>query len=414
MLSKQIHKLIFVILIIIMMISSCTNGNREEDNLLGNDNEKITLQLKINSLASGETSSKSNNQNEKIKSLRIIIIDSDGKLEVNEKAELDLEEYYSSDFNYIFKRYLNGKDKHLYFIANEESINKIELTETTGLPSESSSDNLTEILDSFIPESEDQNLGRGEGFEKVLNHLYFKNDFTDKSSENSIYLPYASYYKLEKDITGFSRMSKPFYLVPVATKIEFKFVSYRKNDIKINDIAICSINNNNYLNAQLAEEETIKTIDGIRMWWIDWLEACALASQTTTDYEDFNNKWGWIENYRMPTNEQNQPKSLKPTDEEWVIKGMVDKNNPDKKEFGPFYLPESHNPDYSLTFNLEDMGENKTVTLEGCVLENLKVLFRGTHVIVNVELYQEAMDIYAEIVPWQQKVFIGYLQQEDD
>lgn len=411
-------------LLLVFMMSSCESDSLIGDETGGVEEDDVNIMFRINAIgavAPGQSLEKI----EKVKSLRIIIIDEEGNLEINEKASLEADEYRVSDFSYVFTRQLNSKTKKLFLIANEESIVGIELTDYEDLPENLPLGSLSELLDKFRPGDNSQEGYNGSAFERILNRIYFKNDYSSVTNEstgettlvadgNSIYLPYSAFYNLEKTDMGFSHLNNPFYLVPVATKIDFNFVSYRSHDTGINDILMCSVNSHNYLNAQLDESELTKTLQGKRVWWIDWLEACSRSSQTATDLEDFNSRWGWIEKYNMPVEEATIEKSLNTDNEEWILERMADKNNPDRKQFGPFYLPESQNPEYSLSFKVVDLFTDEEILLEGYEIDTLKALFRGTHVIINVELYERAMDIYAEIVPWNQKVFIGYLQQDDD
>lgn len=417
---------IFIAFLICLMQFSCGSDTPIENSSFDTDGYE-ELALTINVLGASVSTS-SEDKVEKIRSLRIIIIDSEGNLEVNETANLGNSEYIASNFSYTFKKALNGHDKHIYLIGNEESVGKIGITDNSELPENLPLGSLTGVLDYFISGSEINNVRAGKIFEKVLNSIYYENNYEEVSDEitgetvkvtddNSIYLPYSAYYELGKNELGFSRLNNPLFLVPIATKIDFDVVSYRSHDTEIRDIVVCDLNKTNFINAQLREKEKIRIHEDKKLWWVDWLEVCSRNSHTAEDLEEFNNKWGWIEEYYIPFNEAPSPKSLHSDTEnaeDWFISRMIDKNNPDRIHLGPFYLPESLNSEYSLTFRVYDTSSKEETILEGYKLDTVKAFFRNTHIIIQVELYEKAMDIYAEIVPWTKKVFIGYVQQEDD
>lgn len=405
------------------------------DDPSGADNDSFRLLLSIRTLDA--TSSQSSGPVETVKSLRIIIIDADGNLEVNELANLNQPEYEASQFDYYFSRTLNPSDKKLYLIANEESVGEIALTDNSDLPKDIPLNSLTALLDRFKTGAKENGILEGTLMETVLNRIYFENDYADCQSGNAIYLPYSSYYKLSRTdvVPG---QPKILYLVPVATKFDFKFTSYREKNVQIKDVILCSANSHNYLYAQLPVGQQIRTFGAESMWWVDWMEKCASNSQTAEDLEEFNSRWGWIDNYGMPVaNEQTVETSFNPNAELWKLGALVDKTNPQKLDLGPFYVPESFNiitdeegenphQGYTLTFKVRDLPDDGslpeedteediyTKVLEGYEIDTLKTLFRGTHVTIIVDLYDKAVEIYAEINPWTMVKFRGFVQENDD
>lgn len=362
---------------------------------------------------------------ETVKSLRVIIIDNQGVLEVNENVDLEAPEYAAGAFEYIYSTTLNVNTKKVYLIANEEEARDFGITDLTDLPTDlPTTGSLTLLLDYFKEETEEDSERIGRTFEKLLNRIYFKADYSDRISDGRIYLPYSAYYELGIEEFGTSRVERPLYLVPAATKIEFNVVNYRRFGVQINDIELCSVHTHNYLLAQVGSGEKRKTVDDREMWWIDWLQQCAEGSHKAEDLETFNEKWGWMSGYCMPVEEPCIDRGLNFAGEEWKLAAMIDKNNPDRKSWGPFYLPESKNilpvdagsekQSYTLTFRIHDDSKDEDIVLSGVEIDTLKSLFRATHLILNVELYDQGVEIYAEIAPWVFQPFWGYVQQEDD
>ena len=422
---RSIH-LIFKTLagvILATALSSCILEGRDADAPQDPSDENFRVLLSIRTLDA--TATQTQEVTEAVKSLRIIIIDTQGNLEVNELADLDRTEYQSSQFDYYFTRTLNPYDKKLYLVANEEQATNIALTDTEGLPADIPLSSLTALFDRFKVGATENGVPEGELLETALNRIYFENNYADYMSGNTIYLPYSSYYKLEK-INMIPGQPKMVYLVPVATKFDLQFTNYRQNGVKIEDVVLCSTNSHNYLNAQLPSEQQTRTFGQGKLWWIDWMETCARNSQSAQDLEDFNNRWGWFENYGLPiADEPTIERSFNPDREDWSIGALVDKTNPQKMSAGPLYAAESVNiitdedganarQGYTLTFTMTDLSNGETKVLEGYEIDTLHTLFRGTHVSIIVDLYDKAVEVYAEINPWTMVRFRGFVQEDDD
>ena len=390
---------------------------------------------------------------ETVNSLRIIIIDENGRLDINERIGMSASS--AKSFGYTFIRNLKPGAKRIFLIANEESVGAVLFrTVPDGVPTE----NLTAMLDHFAADSAEASPTdfTGRRFAELLNDVYFKNSYS--IVDDKIALPYSAYYKLdEAELYGegnpLSKIEKQMYLVPVAAKFDFVFTNYRRHDAYIDDVIISSVNSHNYLNARLDGSELRRTTpDGKQdVWWIDWLEECARGSQTANDIDPdadtdktggYNGRWGWISNYLMPvTDEEMVELSLNPNNEEWKLDKLIYISDPSRKYLGPFYVPESLNvavpaagggsgasQSYSLTFKVHDdrktaapaepdddadAGSNVTV-LSGYEIDTLKALFRATHIIIYVEFYESEAEIYAEIAPWEKQLFLGFVQQDEE
>lgn len=441
--SNFLPKYTFRLLVGVVMtlaLGSCINDSAPDmpDGPSAN-NGRVEFVLRIGALASEAPKSPSDIQ-ELVKSLRIIIIDKSGFIEVNEKVDLESEEYLADRFSYVFRKEMKANTKKLFLLANEESVGQFQLPEDPDFTADIPTSSLSAMLAYFAeePEPEDDDAPglqfRGPLFEKVLNNLYFDNDYESIRSGNKIYLPYSAYYELGIFDMNDTHMTRPFYLVPVATKIDFEVINYRRYGVTFDDIIISSADKSNYLNASLPAESRLMEYNGRQVWWIEWLQACAQESQIADDNVAFNEKWGWIDAYSMPT-ENRVDYSLNRLKENWYMQPMIDKDNPDHQFFGPCYVPESKNiievedeetgiksyrQSYTLTFKIIETIEDasgityKEKTLANYEIDTMKALFRATHIKVFVELFEKAIEIYAEIVPWRLVPFRGYVQQEDD
>ena len=412
-----------------LTLISCIYENEEPGT---QSDENVEVVLKISTLAATDAQS---GVTEKLKSLRLIMISSSGRLAVNEDIQLPYPEYTASQFVYTLRKTIPSGNWKVFLVGNEGSVGNVKLADPSVAPKGMPVSSLTAMLNSFVPEAEvegREDYTGGTTLEKVLNSVYFKNDNVGSKEGASVYLPYSAYYDL--NVKYHSKVSKTMYLVPVAAKFDFVFKNYRKKDIKIDDIELSGFNTHNYLNALLDPKEQTRKLNGVDTWWIDWLEACSKASETTDDDVTFNKGWGWIEKYSLPVpDEDTWMKQLNPGKERWVVGRLVDAYNPTTLPLGPFYVPESINlkhpegltedqesllkdgeQSYWVTFYLHETTDPVVTKLANYQIDTVKTLFRATHVIVYVELYESKVEIYAEIHEWNKSHFIGYLKQEDD
>lgn len=425
-----------------LMLSSCIY---DSDDAPGSEDAENGVQFifSINTLGADE-SQRQGKVVETVKSLRIIVIDKESRrLDINERLDLP-QQYSAKNFSYIFIRSLkNPGAKQVYLVANEESVGEVFFT---GDSAESAADmpttSLKAMLDYFAADTAEDGEENytGGSFIDLLDRVYFKNSCQIANGETA--LPYSAYYELdESDLYDrnnkpLTKIEKQMYLVPVAAKFDFVFTNFRKETACIEDVIISSVNSHNYLNAMLDDSEKRRSMpDGTQnVWWIDWLEACAAGSQTADDTDEpdgYNGRWGWIRNYKMPVEDEEMRRlSLRSLEDEWresewKVGKLVNIKNPSSISKGPYYVPESFNrlagagagdlrQYYSLTFKVRDDGSDEVQTLEDYEIDTLGALFRDTHIIIYVEFYESEAEIYAEIAPWEQRVFLGYVQQDDD
>ena len=133
------------------------------------------------------------------------------------------------------------------------------------------------------------------------------------------------------------------------------------------------------------------------------------ASSENDDYAT-TEAAGWLKDYRLPA----QADKTKTYTYGTVIVGVptVDIDHPENSKPGVanntpvFYLPESKSPkagatdgeqEYTLTINIDGRTEPFVYTLP-----NLKALFRNTHVVVNITLYNRN-EIVVDVIPYSEK-----------
>ena len=99
---------------------------------------------------------------------------------------------------------------------------------------------------------------------------------------------------------------------------------------------------------------------------------------------------------------------------------------PGTLNLGPFYVPESRNEityedaeknkvteqQYRFTLKLDDTKTDATAPDFDLVIENLKALFRNTHVIININMTEGDVKVYAEIQDWNHKYANGWVTEQ--
>lgn len=297
---------------------------------------------------------------EKLHSLRIVLVDGEGKVEHNYCTTFSFPEE-----QHLYHFALKPGKKRIYLIANEESVEDL----TTGIP-------LSEIL---------SGVGEGtSGFEHTINAVVFHPNYQKA-------IPMSAVYDLEVER---GRNERSFYLVKAATKFTFNFENIRAEDVKVKKIAISKTADNSYLMPHVGESDLYqKAQDGTRMWWIDWLhDVCEITTANPSNLSNaqINSRLGWIKNYSVPQEAKMSDYVIDFGEVPLTVPAAV--VNGDnitagvKRDVGPFYSTESFfNPSaegeqaYTVSFEIEGVDHVLTVPLT-----ELKTLFRNTHVITDV------------------------------
>lgn len=419
------------------------------------------LSLRIGTLNS--TSSSSDEITERIKSLRIIIL-SDGFIEYNQKFDYSQGESAPKKAEgtiETLKRATVAGNKKFYLIANEESVPEIHFDgkSAADLPEGITDGNsLSDFLNHFTKDKLPSggtlgfsNSGTGNKFEELINAAYFAPEYTP-NEDNEVYLLYTSYYDgITADDDQTKTLTHTMYLVPAATKFTFNLYNYRNQPVVLDGMTLRALNSYNYIFAQLAESEKVKTLEDESLWWVDWLEkvgngtnnAWEKSEHSIEDLDDYNQKVGWIENYFLPlANEStNSPIDIsleKYNGEIWKVDQLRNIEEPpvititryftESKNLGKrLVLDEESNSYYEVDgqlyqvqFKVHEIREGnieaETSTSAFMNIDNLYALFRGTHVIIEVDMYESVVQVFCLIEEWgwNETIYKGYVQEDDD
>lgn len=431
--------LFLVAMAFMAMLASCKN---QENGEIVNPDEINKAYVILNIEPVSTRSVKSSVITEKIKSARIVVIDTQNQvIEVNYKVSFaDGDPLNAGSFQYYYTWETNPGEKKLYLIANEESVKDInfQTDANTSIPSGTPTTSLTDILD--LPSYSKGSETGAEDLLNILDAIYFAPDY-QPDELNNIYLPYVSVYDktIDEDIRS---DAWKLYVVPVATKFTFLFNNYRPVSVYINNITVSSINDSQFLFARVGKSDYTKDFNGFDgntqtgLYWIDWL---AMVSQASKQYQDFypnlsfNTRFGWISDFEMPTESELNPFTFAKAKENtlgYEVPAIMDDENqvPGVTVFGPYYLPESKNLDsvtqqdengatvivskqiYYLTLGLDqEINPDDVPPFEKENMYNLNSLFRNTDVTIVVNMYAGDIEIYAEISNWAEKSANGWV-----
>ena len=316
---------------------------------------------------------------EKMRSVRIIVLHNDGKVEHNRNFSL---ENALAEKTILLKVTPNEKKK-IFFFANEKSVSSVE-----GVTVEGENKTLTAFFNSYTEGMS--------GFEDEVNELYFAPDYSVEEP-----IPMSSMYEIDfKE----GREDYKFYLVRVATKFTVNFFNWRGEEVTVENFSIESHADKNFLMAHVNSYPDTQNPETNQKYptWIDWLKAVSDASNVDSDAA--TNRFGWLTDYGLP---EQSTATIYTHGKVTVGKPTVDIDNPDNSKPGVasvvpvFYLPESKNlkagateQKYTLRINIAGRAEPFV-----CKLDKLKALFRNTHLVVNITMYN-SIEIVVDVIPY--------------
>lgn len=322
--------------------------------------------------------------NEKMHSVRVIVLHENGTVEHNKFYSLDGAQVQRA----ILLKVTPDEKKKIYLFANEESVSTVE-----GVSGNDTS--LSEFFDSY------KEGMRMNDFAIAVNGLYFAPDYSAGKP-----IPMSSMYEIDFPEKG--NFDGVFYVVRVATKFTVNFKNWRGEEVTVENFSIESHADKNFLMAHVNSYPDTQNPETNQKYptWIDWLKAVSDASNVDSDAA--TNRFGWLTDYRLP--EQTTAKVY--THEGLKIgKPTVDIENPDNSEPGVasdvpvFYLPESKNlkagateQEYILTIKIAGRAEPFV-----CKLDKLKALFRNTHLVVNITMYN-SNEIVVDVIPYSEVI----------
>lgn len=349
-----------------------------QEESLPEDISEATLYLNIEPVGLTRAGTATLPDNEKMHSVRVIVLHENGTVEHNKFYSLDGAQVQRA----ILLKVTPNEKKKIYLFANEESVTAVE-----GVAGVNST--LSAFFHTYVEGMS--------GFEDAVNGLYFAPDYSAGKP-----IPMSSMYEIDFPEKG--NFDGVFYVVRVATKFTVNFKNWRGEEVTVENFSIESHADKNFLMAHVNSYPDTQNPETNQPYptWIDWLKAVSDASNEDSDAA--TNRFGWLTDYRLP--EQTTAKVY--THEGLKIgKPTVNIDYPDNSEPGVanvvpvFYLPESKNlkagateQEYILTIKIAGRAETFV-----CKLDKLKALFRNTHLVVNITMYN-SNEIVVDVIPY--------------
>lgn len=320
--------------------------------------------------------------NEKMHSVRVIVLHNDGTVEHNKFYALDDAQEQRS----ILLKVTPNEKKKIYLFANEESVSTVE-----GVADVNST--LSAFFHTYVEGMS--------GFEDAVNGLYFAPDYSAGKP-----IPMSSMYEIDFPEKG--NFDGTFYVVRVATKFTVNFKNWRGEEVTVENFTIASHADKNFLMAHVNSYPDTQNHETNQKYptWIDWLKAVSDASNVDSDAA--TEEFGWLTDYELP---EQSTATIYTHGKVTVGKPTVDIDNPDNSEPGVanvvpvFYLPESKNlkagateQEYILTIKIAGRAEPFV-----CKLDKLKALFRNTHLVVNITMYN-SNEIVVDVIPYSEVI----------
>lgn len=380
------HICLYLLMAVVFQgLASCVY-DRYDDGTDVNDDATAMLYIRANSLdsRSGDLDMESMN------SLRVIILHGNGSLEQN---------YFVDNLNgtdtheYIFK-VSRDDTKKIYLIANEGSIPGVDLNTLGTEPSKT----LEDITFTAMPVNSDGNS------DPKQNPVFSKG------------IPMSSCYELH--VGNESRIEKDFYVVRAMTKITFTFQNGRTDAVTVKELKASAFadrsfliphlhdgNFNNILSEKFMVDPTGTYASDASLFWVDWLKNAVDKSLSDSDS---SNEVGWISQYTVPAGTDYTTANIEISESEAFI---VPSSGGSVEYSKPFYRCESiyipdgkseqeYKIDYLKVRAERDEQDKVWQNLPVLRLNQIRYLFRHTHVKVNVVFGMTEVVIFARIHPW--------------
>lgn len=367
-----IHSIVVCLTAALPFMVACSSQNESLP-----DTTDAALYLNIATLEQTKSGVVELPDNEKMHSVRVVVLHENGTVEHNRHYSLD----GAQEKKYIILKVSPNEKKKIFLFANEENVSVME--DVTG-----ENQTLTDFFNSYNENSS--------GFADAVNGLYFAPDYSGGKP-----IPMSSMYEI--DFTE-GKVEKTFYVVRVATKFTVNFMNWRNEEVTVTSFTLASHADKNFLMARVRDsEQNRKFFDG--KTWIEWLKDVSDASSETDDYTT-TKAASWLKDYELPTQADKAKTYTHGT--VTVGKPTVDINYPDNSKPGVaknvpvFYLPESMNlkkdatdgeQEYTMSIQIQEREEPFTFPLP-----NLKALFRNTHVVVNITF--NSREIMVDVIPY--------------
>ena len=350
----------------------------QEESLLEEISE-ATLYLNIEPVGLTRAGIATLPDNEKMHNVRVIVLHENGTVEHNRYYALE----GSQVQKFILLKVTPNEKKKIYLFANEESVSAME-----GVAGVNST--LTAFFNNYTEGMP--------GFEAAVSNLYFAPDYSGGKP-----IPMSSMYEINFPEKG--NFDGTFYVIRVATKFMVNFMNWRGEEVIVENFTIANHADKNFLMAHVNDSEQNEELFNGKTW-IDWLMEVSDASSEDDDYAT-TEAAGWLKDYELP--EQADKEKTYTHGRVTVGLPTVDIDNPNNSKPGVaknipvFYLPESKSPkagatdgeqEYTLTIKINGRDEPFV-----CKLPNLKALFRNTHVVVDITMYN-SNEIIVDVIPY--------------
>lgn len=350
----------------------------QEESLLEEISE-ATLYLNIEPVGLTRAGIATLPDNEKMHNVRVIVLHENGTVEHNRYYALE----GSQVQKFILLKVTPNEKKKIYLFANEESVSAME-----GVAGVNST--LTAFFNNYTEGMP--------GFEAAVSNLYFAPDYSGGKP-----IPMSSMYEINFPEKG--NFDGTFYVIRVATKFMVNFMNWRGEEVIVENFTIANHADKNFLMVHVNDSEQNEELFNGKTW-IDWLKEVSDASSEDDDYAT-TEAAGWLKDYELP--EQADKEKTYTHGRVTVGLPTVDIDNPNNSKPGVaknipvFYLPESKSPkagatdgeqEYTLTIKINGRDEPFV-----CKLPNLKALFRNTHVVVDITMYN-SNEIIVDVIPY--------------
>lgn len=362
-------------------------GSSQDDDPLPENTEAV-LSLNIESIGQARAGTAELPDNEKMHSMRVVVLHSDGTVEHNKFYTFD----GATDQRFIFLKVTPREKKKVYLFANEESVSTVE-----GVTGAGGNLSLTAFFDSYTEETS--------GFEAAVNDIFFRPDYSARKP-----IPMSSMYEI--DLSEKEYFEGTFYVVRVGTKFTCRFRNFRSGAVTVNSISVSDIADESYLMAHkqgLTMDFTEEDGGKSELFWIDWLKKVSDESQEYPEDKTLADKRGWIMDYDIPGSAVHAP--VGPTNLNLSVPKAIG-TDVDKEQgtLYTFYLPESKdliNPaetygvqQYEMTLGLTDEhGEKMSFNF---AFDNLKALFRNTNAVIDILMYDK--EVVVDVIPYSEVV----------
>lgn len=358
----------------------------QEESLPEEISEAI-LHLNVEPIGQTRASTAELPDNEKMHSVRVVVLDKNMTIEHNKYYGLE----DAQDRKFITLKVKPNEKKMIYLFANEESVSSV-----GGVIIPGGGTALAAFFNSY--KVGDSN------FNVEVDKLYFTPDYTNGNP-----IPMSSMYEI--DIPEKGVIEETFYVVRVATKFTVNFFNWRGEEVTVENFSIESHADLNFLMAHVNSYPDTQNPETNPKYptWIDWLKAVSDASNEDSDAA--TNRFGWLTDYELP---EQSTATIYTHGKVTVGKPTVDIDYPDNSKPGVasvvpvFYLPESKNlkageptvgeQEYTLSINI--VGRAETFV---CKLDKLKALFRNTHLVVNITMYN-SNEIVVDVIPYSEVI----------